>query len=157
MQKKLWLWIAIAAVAAVAVVAVAMPAPAVRDNISNDQLLQLQKAGALIVDVRTTQEFATGHIDGAINVPVDGIQETAASWSRTQPVVVYCATGARSDQAADILAGQGFKKVYNLTGGIAQWSGPVVTATGSSSAAPTGSGAVKTSGKPLFIEFSTST
>ncbi|HEY5506292.1 MAG TPA: rhodanese-like domain-containing protein [Coriobacteriia bacterium] len=158
MQKKLLIAILLAAVAAIAVLAVAMPAPALRENIGNDRLVALQKAGALLVDVRTNQEFAAGHIASAINVPLDQLQETAGSWSKSQPVIVYCATGARSAQAADVLAGAGFKKVYDLTAGIVAWNGAVVTGQGAPVAtAPSGAVAIKTAGKPVFIEFATST
>jgi len=154
MQKKLLITILVVAIAAIGVLAIAMPAPALRENITNDRLTALQSAGALLVDVRTNQEFASGHITGAVNAPLDQLQEIAGAWNKSQPVIVYCATGARSAEAADVLAGAGFKKVYNLTQGIVAWSGPVV---GGQSAGTAQSGPVKTSGKPLFIEFSTST
>ena len=154
MQKKLLIAILLAAVAAIVVLAVAMPAPALRENIGNERLTALQSAGALLVDVRTNQEFASGHIASAINAPLDQLQEIAGAWNKSQPVIVYCATGARSAQAADVLAGAGFKKVYNLTAGVVAWNGPLVSGQAVASA-PTGP--VKTSGKPLFIEFSTST
>jgi rhodanese-related sulfurtransferase len=157
-QKKLLIATLLVAVAAIAVLAVAMPAPALRENVGNDQLVALQKAGALLVDVRTNKEFATGHIASAINVPLDQLQETAGSWTKSQPVIVYCATGARSAQAADVLAAAGFKKVYNLTSGLVAWNGAVVTGQGAPVAtSPSGAGAVRTAGKPVFIEFATST
>ena len=69
---------------------------------------------------------------------------------------MYCATGARSADAAAYLASAGFRRVYNLTGGLAEWTGELVNGAAAVTA-PNGPGAVKTNGKPLFIEFATST
>jgi phage shock protein E len=153
LNKKLVLWLAAGAIAIIAVAALAMPVSAVNKNVGNDEFAQLQSAGALVVDVRTEGEFTGGHIPGAVNVPVDTVEQVAPTWDKDQPIAVYCATGARSANAAAYLAGQGFQKVYNLEKGIASWTGEV--AQGQSAASgPTGAGAVKTSGKPLFIDFS---
>lgn len=153
MNKKLVLWLVAGAIAIAAVAALAMPASAVMKDVGNDEFAQLQSAGALVVDVRTPNEFEAGHIPGAVNAPVDQVRDVASSWSKDQPVIVYCATGARSANAAAYLAAQGFRKVYNLETGIATWTGEVAEG---KSAAPgqTGAGAVKTNGKPLFIDFS---
>jgi len=156
MNRKILIGVIIAAVAVLAALAVTMPAAAIRKDIGNDELVQLQRSGALLVDVRTTAEFAAGHITSAINVPLDQVAATSASWNKSQPVIVYCATGARSAQAADLLAGEGFTKIYNLKAGIVAWTGAVVKGQAQATA-PSGPGAVKTAGKPLFIEFSTST
>lgn len=99
------------------------PAPAVLEDIGNGRLEQLASDGALIVDVRTPAEYAAGHIPGARNVPVEQIQATAESWSKDRAVVVYCATGARSANAAQWLAANGFRAVYNLKDGIVAWDG----------------------------------
>ena len=156
MNRKILIGVVVGALVVLAALAVTMPAAAVRKDIGNDELVQLQQSGALLVDVRTTSEFATGHIGSAINIPVDQIAAASATWSKTRPVIVYCATGARSSQAADILASEGFAKVYNLKAGIVAWNGAVVTGQ-SQAAAPSGPSAVQTSGKPTFIEFATST
>lgn len=156
MNRKLLIGALVAAIAVLAVLAVTMPAAAVRKDISNEELTQLQQSGALLVDVRTTAEFASGHINSAINIPVDQVAAASAGWNKTRPVIVYCATGARSAQAADILAGEGFTKVYNLKAGIVAWNGAVVSGQ-SQASAPSAPSSVKTSGKPLFIEFATST
>jgi rhodanese-related sulfurtransferase len=156
MNKKLILWLAVAAIAVVVVVAMSAQSQSVRKNIAAAELLQLQGSGASIVDVRTPAEFEAGHIASAINVPVDQLQMVAPAWDKNQPVVVYCATGARSAEAATYLAGAGFKKVYDLTGGLVTWTGELVSGK-ATAAAPSGAGAVKTDGKPVFIEFATST
>jgi rhodanese-related sulfurtransferase len=156
MNKKLILWLAVAAIAVVVVVAMSAQSQSVRKNIAAAELLQLQGSGASIVDVRTPAEFEAGHIASAINVPVDQLQMVAPAWDKNQPVVVYCATGARSAEAATYLAGAGFKKVYDLTGGLVTWTGELVSGK-ATAPAPSGAGAVKTDGKPVFIEFATST
>jgi rhodanese-related sulfurtransferase len=156
MNKKLIKWLAVAAIAVVVVVAMSAQSQSVRKNIAAAELLQLQGSGASIVDVRTPAEFEAGHIASAINVPVDQLQMVAPAWDKNQPVVVYCATGARSAEAATYLAGAGFKKVYDLTGGLVTWTGELVSGK-ATAAAPSGAGAVKTDGKPVFIEFATST
>jgi rhodanese-related sulfurtransferase len=154
--KKIIVWGVAALFVGAGVLAVAMPVPSVDKGIGNDELLQLQGSGALVVDVRTTAEFGAGHIASAVNVPLDMLHQAAASWDKNQAVVVYCATGARSAEAASYLAGAGFKKVHDLTGGVVAWDkGPVGGSAAAS--APTGSGAIKTNGKPVFIEFATST
>lgn len=75
--------------------------------------------GALVVDVRTPQEFAGGHYPGAVNIPVDQVQSRLKEFGdRNSPVVVYCQSGGRSAMAKQILEGAGFTKVTN-GGGVA--------------------------------------
>jgi len=114
-------------------------------------LIAAQQKGAQVVDVRTSGEFALGHIRGAINVPVDQLRATAASWDRNASYVVYCASGARSAQAQQIMQSMGFKNVADLTGGVASWTGQLVK--GSATAQQK----IQTSGRPVFIEFYTPT
>lgn len=132
-------------------IAVALPSPAVREDIGNARLLQLQAAGARLVDVRSPGEFALGHIPGAENIPIEELTQVAGSWNRGSALIVYCATGARSYQAAQYLAAQGFTKVYKLKAGIVAWDGQV---TRGNTPAPA---AIKTNGKPIFIDFYSST
>lgn len=76
-------------------------------------------AGALLLDVRTPAEFAQGHIEGARNVPLDQLDQQVAMLPREVPVVVYCASGRRSDAAARRLATAGFDA--RDLGGIGRW------------------------------------
>jgi rhodanese-related sulfurtransferase len=128
-------------------IALTLPSPAVREDVTNAQLRNLVARGARLLDVRSPGEFAMGHIQGAENVPVDTITTASAAWRRDAAIVVYCATGARSYEAAQYLAAHGFTKVYNLKAGIVAWDGPV---TKSAAAAVS---ALKTNGKPVFIDF----
>lgn len=81
----------------------------------------LVEAGAKLVDVRTKAEHAGGHIDGSINIPVSELSSRASELGdKAKPVVVYCASGARSASAKGILRRAGFTDVHDL-GSIARW------------------------------------
>jgi rhodanese-related sulfurtransferase len=77
----------------------------------------------LILDVRTPDEFAAGHIEGAVNIDWYNPQFKAeiAALDKSKPVFVYCAVGGRSGQAKKLLNSEGFKEVHNLNGGIEAW------------------------------------
>lgn len=69
---------------------------------------------ALLVDVRSPQEFKGGHAPGAVNIP---LQMLDSQWKKLQgkePVVLCCASGARSGMAKRMLQGKGMKEVYNI-------------------------------------------
>ena len=86
-----------------------------------------EEAGdAALLDVRTPQEFETGHIPGSINLPLQvmGLAETMVPNKNTM-VYVYCQSGARSRQAVQVLRQMGYNHVENL-GGISAWRGKVV-------------------------------
>ena len=76
-----------------------------------------------LVDVRTDEEYAEGHINGALSIDVknSGFMEKARqTLSKDRPVYVYCRSGRRSMMAAEALAKDGFT-LYNLDGGIMAW------------------------------------
>jgi rhodanese-related sulfurtransferase len=85
-----------------------------------------QKRFYVLVDVRTFEEFASGHLVGAINIPLSELQENLGTWSRRLPrdvpIVLQCRSGVRSAQAAQILLRAGFTNVLNLDGGITAWT-----------------------------------
>lgn len=75
------------------------------------------KAGAVVVDVRSPEEFEDEHFPNAINIPVNVIQAQADSIGpKDKPVVLYCASGARSALAARFLKMVGFTDVMNAGG-----------------------------------------
>ena len=76
----------------------------------------------IILDVRTHEEFAAGHIPGAIVIPHDEIEERAESEipEKDVPVFVYCRSGRRSKIAAEALVSLGYSEVYEF-GGIIDW------------------------------------
>lgn len=71
---------------------------------------------AQLLDVRTAAEYNSNHIEGSINIPVQGISSKMNSLDRNRPIIVYCAMGGRSDVAAGKLKSNGFKVVN--AGGI---------------------------------------
>ena len=81
----------------------------------------------ILLDVRTNEEYETGHIKGSILIPVDNLKEEAEKSLKDKgiPIFVYCRSGNRSVTAANILIKQGYKNVYNL-GGIKDWPYEVV-------------------------------
>jgi len=94
----------------------------------------LAKDGARVVDVRTPQEFASGHVPGAFNIPYDEVERRAAEVGPpSAEVIVYCRTGRRSAVAAQTLERLGYRKVYDL-GSISAW--PTSPPSGSTPAAP---------------------
>jgi phage shock protein E len=75
------------------------------------------KAGAVVVDVRSTEEFADEHFPNALNIPVNVIQARADEiGAKDKAVILYCASGARSALAAKFLKGLGFSDVVNAGG-----------------------------------------
>lgn len=75
----------------------------------------------VLIDVRTPEEFASGHIPGAINISVQTMPDRLAEIPRDKAIVVYCHTGNRSATASSILSKAGYGQVYDL-GGINAWS-----------------------------------
>lgn len=73
-----------------------------------------------LLDVRRPDEFATGHIEGAANISVETLANNLSRIPKDVPIVVYCRSGNRSAQAADILADAGYTEIYDL-GGIIDW------------------------------------
>lgn len=97
-----------------------LPAPG-RISPDNYQNFFVQKkAQYLLIDVRTPEEFASGFIAGAVNIPVDQLSQRLNEVPQDEPVVVYCHSGNRSHQASQILEDAGYSQVYDL-GGISQW------------------------------------
>lgn len=74
----------------------------------------------MLIDVRTPEEFASGHIEGAVNIPVDALAGRLSEVPTGQPVVVYCRSGSRSATASKILADAGYSSIYDL-GGLQGW------------------------------------
>lgn len=77
-------------------------------------------ADHLLIDVRTPEEFASGHIEGAVNIPVEALASRLAEVPSGQPIVVYCRSGNRSATASQILANAGYSGIYDL-GGLQGW------------------------------------
>jgi phage shock protein E len=69
--------------------------------------------GAVIVDVRTKEEYQSGHLRKSINIPVDKLQQNIKKLNKNVPIITCCASGARSASAKRILKSNGFEQVYN--------------------------------------------
>ena len=81
-----------------------------------------------IVDIRDPQSFANGHMPNALHLSNDNLATFIESTPKEKPVVVVCYHGVSSQQAAQVIAGQGFDTVYSMDGGFETWrlSQPVV-------------------------------
>ena len=77
--------------------------------------------GAIVVDVRSTAEWRTGHVTGSLHIPLGKLVSQMNDRPRSQSVVLVCETGSRSAIGASLLAAAGFGDVTNLTGGIVAW------------------------------------
>ena len=100
------------------------------NQISQEEAMQMMQdeSDYLIVDVRRPDEFAAGHIPGAINVPNEtiGSEMPAELPDKNQILLIYCRSGNRSKDASQKLADMGYTNVYEF-GGIDTWEGEIVT------------------------------
>lgn len=79
----------------------------------------LVERGAQIVDVRTPGEFRCGHVEGSVNIPLQGLALSLAKIRKDRPVITCCASGMRSASAKGMLEANGFSEVHNGGG----WAG----------------------------------
>ena len=93
-------------------------------TITENEATALIENDAVIIDVRNGSEFASGYIDGAINIPVDNISNI--NYPKETVIIVYCASGMRSAKAAETLIDLGYTNVYNLDGGLINWGAELV-------------------------------
>jgi phage shock protein E len=91
-------------------------------TLSSDEAHRWVSEGAKLVDVRSPSEYASGHIEGAVNIPVQELPKRVGELGRdkARPIVVYCRSGSRSAQAKSLLEQAGFTKVGNL-GPMSRW------------------------------------
>lgn len=148
-MKKVAIWIAIAGAVAAIMFFAFKPAGGGVKNVDSAGLVAAQNKGAQVVDVRSQGEYDLGHIPGSVIVPLDTLQVAAANWDRDATYVVYCASGARSAEAVKIMSAMGFKNIDHFAQGVQAWTGKLDTGATSSSQK------IKTSGKPVMIEFYT--
>ena len=104
-------------------------------EVTTHEVLHIQRIGNPIVDVREPEEFADGHIPGAVNIPLGRLEIEVSSHPavveraggarslRQRPVVLYCLSGGRSARAAAALRRLGFANPVSLAGGILAWTG----------------------------------
>ena len=98
----------------------------VNEKVSIEQFEKLivEKNNAIILDVRTPEEFAAGHVKGAVNLNIydTAFKEALSKLDRAKPILVYCKSGGRSSDAASQMKEMGFGEVYNFGGGMLAWS-----------------------------------
>jgi rhodanese-related sulfurtransferase len=104
-------------------------------EVTTHEVLHIQRVGSPVVDVREPEEFADGHIPGAVNIPLGRLEievnshpavverEGETRSLRERPVVLYCLSGGRSARAAAALHRLGFSNPVSLAGGILAWTG----------------------------------
>ena len=103
-------------------------------EVTTHEALQMQRVGSPVVDVREPEEFADGHIPGAVNVPLGQLESglhthpevvrraLAAHELRERPLVLYCLVGGRSARGAAALRRLGYANPVSLAGGILAWT-----------------------------------
>ncbi len=126
-------------------------------NVDANGVLKAQGEGVRVIDVRSQGEYDAGHVPGAENVPIDQFAAASAGWDKSAPLLVYCATGARSSEAVNVLQSAGFKTVYHFDAGLQAWTGSLDTASAASGGAPGGAPAptAKPTATPVMYEFYT--
>lgn len=93
-------------------------------EVSPTQATQLiNREDAVVLDVRSANEFQEGHIGGARNVPADALEQHKKQLEKLKdrPVIICCIAGPRSTKVAGWLTANGFERVYLLAGGIRAW------------------------------------
>lgn len=80
-----------------------------------------RKSEVKVVDIRDPQSFTNGHMPGATRLSNDNFAEFLDNTDKTTPVVVVCYHGVSSQQAAQVIAQQGFTDVYSMDGGFEAW------------------------------------
>ena len=85
-------------------------------QIPKARALEMLGSGALVLDVRSPGEFSSGHLEGAVNIPLDQVRNMIREIEddRTRPLLVYCLSGTRSSIACRILRNLGYSNTHNL-------------------------------------------
>ena len=94
-----------------------------RQVVTPEEMKELKALDTVqFIDVRTLKEFRNEHIQGAQNLVYDDdFKDKIDQLDKSKPVAVYCRTGRRSKECSKILSDSGFKKIYELDGGITKW------------------------------------
>ncbi len=92
-------------------------------SISAAELQSRREAGAAptVIDVRTPEEYASGHIPGAVNIPFDEVAKRIADVDAPHGVALYCMVGPRARKGEAALLEAGYETVFHLEGGLAAW------------------------------------
>lgn len=99
------------------------PEALVVPEIAREDFVRSQPGSSLLLDVRSPEEYAAGHIKNALNIPHDRLAERVGQIQKYAgvPVVLYCKSGRRAAMAAEVLAANGFTNLSHLTGDMDGW------------------------------------
>lgn len=94
------------------------------EPLSQDAFLALAKSGdpaPFVLDVRAPEEFVTGYVPGAVNIPHEQVAARLAEVPKDRDVVLYCRSGRRAAMAAEVLAQHGYTRLKHLEGDMPAW------------------------------------
>lgn len=91
---------------------------------ASDFAMKIADKSIVLLDVRTPGEFSAGHISGATNIDFESasFEQDLQHLDKSKIFAVYCRSGNRSGQATSLMAKDGFKTIYNLDGGLINWT-----------------------------------
>jgi rhodanese-related sulfurtransferase len=90
-------------------------------EIEADDAAERAEAGALVLDVREDDEWAAGHVEGSIHIPMGDLGARLSELPTDRPIVAVCRSGARSGTVTEALGGRGYD-VVNVVGGLQAWA-----------------------------------
>ena len=94
------------------------------NQMNSDELIEfIELNDAILVDVRTEDEYNSGYIESSLNIDYfsNEFSVNADKLDKTIPIILYCRSGKRSSMSANKISKLGFKEIYNLEGGILEW------------------------------------
>ena len=107
-------------IAAAALAGDPVPTPVTADKVHERQ--QQKDASLFVLDVRAPEEYAAGHVPGAVNIPHDQVASRLAEVPKDKDVVLYCRSGRRSALAGEVLAGSGYTRLQLMQGDMPGWT-----------------------------------
>ena len=94
------------------------------NQMNSDELIEfIELNDAILVDVRTEDEYNSGYIENSLNIDYfsNAFSINADKLDKSTPIILYCRSGKRSSMSANKISKLGFKEIYNLEGGILEW------------------------------------
>ena len=94
------------------------------NQMNSDELIEfIELNDAILVDVRTEDEYNSGYIENSLNIDYfsNDFSVNADKLDKNTPIILYCRSGNRSSMSANKISKLGFKEIYNLEGGILEW------------------------------------